>query len=101
MAKIKTKTLKWIASTTPDVVGYKVYYNTNGEVDYLSTFVDVGNITSVVLPEGLAGFPTDVDGIVNFGITSYDEVGNESDMANVSAQLDFTVPLPVTNPEIV
>jgi len=100
MSKIISKTLKWNASTSTDVTGYKVYYNLAGTADYASTVVDVGNVTSVVLPSGLTGFPADVDGVVNFGITSYDDVGNESDMVNVSATLDFTAPLAPTSPVV-
>jgi len=100
MSKIVSKTLKWNASTSADVTGYKVYYSLTGAADYSSTVVDVGNVISVSLPSGLTGFPSDVDGVVYFGITSYDEVGNESDMVNISATLDFTAPLPVSSPVV-
>lgn len=99
MAKIVKRTIGWGASTAPDIQGYKIYWSVGvGEaVDYTSAFADVGNVTSVVIPDDVPTFPI-VDDMVTIGVAAYDDVGNESDMTVVTdIPFDFTAPDAPTN----
>jgi len=91
MAKIKRRRLKWIASSSSQVVGYKLYWSDSGEVNYYSKCVMLGNITEVVLPDDVNGFAS-CGGPVEFGVTAVDELGNESDMVTLKAPYQFNVP---------
>jgi len=98
MAKIVKRKISWGASTATDTQGYKLYWSV-GEgttLDYTSDNVDVGNVTSVTIPDDVASFPL-VDNTINIGVTAYDDVGNESDMTTISSPFDFTAPDAPTN----
>ena len=91
MAKIKRRKLKWIASDSVQVVGYKLYWSENGGVNYDSQCAILGNITELILPDDINSF-TPNGGPIEFGITALDELGNESDMITVKAPYQFIVP---------
>lgn len=91
MAKIKKRRLKWTASDSGQVVGYKLYWSEGSEVDYHSKCVTLGNITEVVLPDEVDAFRPN-GGPITFGITALDELGNESDMTTLAAPYQFNVP---------
>ncbi len=92
MAKIKKRKLRWTESTSSQVVGYKLYWSENGTVDYDSECVMLGNITEVVLPDGVKSFKPNGKPFV-FGVTAVDELGNESDMITLTAPYQFNVPM--------
>ena len=99
MAKIVKRTISWGASTATDVQGYKLYWavGAGATVDYTSVFADVGNVTTVIIPDDVPTFPI-VDDVVTIGVTAYDDVGNESDMTVVNdVPFDFTAPDAPTN----
>jgi hypothetical protein len=77
MAKIKRRRLKWVASNSSQVVGYKLYWSENSELNYDSQWVMLGNVTEIV---------------IEFGVTAVDELGNESDMVTLTAPYQFNVP---------
>jgi hypothetical protein len=91
VAKIKKRKLKWIASGSSQVVGYKLYWSENGAVNYDSKCLGLGNVTEIVLPDDVAAFIPG-GGPVEFGITAEDELGNESDMITLKAPYQFNVP---------
>ena len=91
MAKIKRRRLKWVASNSSQVVGYKLYWSENGDLNYDSQWVMLGNVTEIVLPDDVDSFVPD-GGPVVFCITALDEVGNESDMTTLVAPYQFNVP---------
>jgi hypothetical protein len=91
VAKIKKRKLKWIASASSQVVGYKLYWSENGPVDYHSRCVALGNVTEIVLPDDVDSFRPG-GGPVEFAITAVDELGNESDMITLKAPYQFNVP---------
>ena len=91
MAKIKKRRLKWTASDSAQVVGYKLYWSENGEVNYDSKCVALGNITELILPDDVDSFVPNGGPIV-FGITALDELGNESDMTTLVAPYQFNIP---------
>jgi hypothetical protein len=91
VAKIKKRKLKWIASGSSQVVGYKLYWSDNGAVNYDSKCVRLGNVTEIVLPDDVASFIPG-GGPVEFGIAAVDELGNESDMITLKAPYQFNVP---------
>jgi hypothetical protein len=91
MAKIKRRKLKWSASNSAQVVGYKLYWSENGKVHYDSKCVLLGNVTEIVLPDDVHSFRPN-GGSIEFGITAIDELGNESDMTTLKAPYQFRVP---------
>jgi hypothetical protein len=91
MAKIKRRRLKWAASNSPQVVGYKLYWSENGELDYESQSVMLGNVTEIVLPDDVKPFKPN-GGPIELGVTAVDELGNESDMVTLTAPYQFNIP---------
>ena len=91
MARMKTRRLSWKASASPQVVGYKLYWSEAGEVNYDSPSVQLGNVTSVILPNDVPTFKPG-KGPIDIGLTAVDELGNESDMITISAPYQFSVP---------
>jgi hypothetical protein len=91
MGRIRKKRIHWEPSESPEVVKYRLYWSEGGIVGYTSKYFDVGQVTEVVLPEEIPSFPL-MKGEVTFGITAFNEVGNESDITEVTAEIDFVVP---------
>lgn len=91
MAKIKKRKLQWKASESPQVVGYKLYWSECETVNYESQFANLGNVTQVLLPDDIDDFAPG-SGLLEFGITAVDELGNESDMVTFAAAYQFNVP---------
>jgi hypothetical protein len=91
MAKIKRRRLKWVASSSPQVVGYKLYWSQDGDLNYDSQWLLLGNVTEIVLPDDVKSFKPN-GGAVEFGITAVDELGNESDMISLKAPYQFNIP---------
>ncbi len=91
MAKIKKRRFRWEGSQSSQVVGYKLYWSEWGGVSYDSEYIELGNVTEVVLPDE-AGLFRPAKGPVEFGLTAVDELGNESDMTTVYAPYQFSVP---------
>ncbi|CAB5089588.1 hypothetical protein D3OALGA1CA_815 [Olavius algarvensis associated proteobacterium Delta 3] len=93
MAKMKKRILRWRGSNSPQVIGYKLYWSQGGEVTYGSSHANLGNVTEILLPDGVESFSMG-QGPVEFGVTAVDELGNESDMTTVMAPYQFSVPEP-------
>ncbi len=93
MAKIKKRKLRWKASASQQVVGYRLYWAEGEAVTYNASFVALGNVTEVVLPDDADGF-CPKGGPVEFGVTAVDELGNESDLVTFEAPYQFNIPLP-------
>jgi hypothetical protein len=91
MAKMKKRRLSWKPSGSPQVIGYKLYWSEGSEVTYKSQSAQLGNVTSIVLPDDVATFEPG-SGPLEIGLTAVDELGNESDMIAVSAPYQFSVP---------
>jgi hypothetical protein len=91
MAKLKKRILRWQASRSPQVIGYKLYWSDSGDLNYDSHQDILGNVTEIVLPDDVDSFKPH-DGPVELGITSVDELGNESDMMKLMAPYQFSVP---------
>jgi hypothetical protein len=91
MAKIKKRRLRWKASTSPQVVGYKLYWAVNDTPDYNSDCIKLGNVTEITLPDDVKDL-ADANGPVEVGIAAIDEVGNESDMVTLKMPFQFAVP---------
>ncbi|MBI4766949.1 MAG: hypothetical protein HY787_20565 [Deltaproteobacteria bacterium] len=91
MAKIKKRKLIWEPSTSPNVIGYKLYWAEEGEVNYDSPSALIGNVTELVLPEQVPSFPI-VQGSIELGLTAVNEMGNESDMMIIAAPFQFSAP---------
>jgi hypothetical protein len=88
-------TLAWDASTSPDVAGYKIYYEADSSelpmegIEALEgpSPVDVGDVTTFTmtgLPEGHVYY---------FRATAYDSTGNESTLSNLAASAWIPSPL--------
>ncbi len=99
MAKVKKRRLVWEPSTSPNVIGYKLYWAEQGTVNYDSPCAMIGNAPGVVLPEQVPSFPI-VNGSIELGITAVNEVGNESDMMILPAPFQFSIPDAPTSPKL-
>jgi hypothetical protein len=91
VAKIKKRTLRWTASESPQVVGYKLYWAEGGQVHYDCPSAKLGNTTEVVLPDDVESFAPEI-GPVELGVSAVDELGNESDLITISAPYQFNIP---------
>ena len=91
MTKIRKRRIRWNASNTHGVVGYKLYWAVGKEVSYDSDSAEVGNVTEVILPDEVSSFPLD-PGDIELGVVAVDHMGNESDMTKLSAPFDFSAP---------
>jgi hypothetical protein len=99
MAKIKKRRFLWDPSTSSNVIGYKLYWAEQGEVNYDSPCAMIGNASEVVLPDGIPSFPI-VKGPIELGITAVNEIGNESDMVRFATPFQFSVPDAPTSPRL-
>lgn len=100
MAKVKNYTITWTKSTATDVVGYKVYYVPETDVlDYGSPNVAVGDVDTVTIPADVPDFPL-IDGVYKIGLSSVDDVGNESDIIEKTVPFDLVAPDAPTNLEV-
>ncbi|MFO7740454.1 MAG: AAA family ATPase [Desulfatiglandaceae bacterium] len=95
-AKIQKWRIRWNPSTTPDVIGYKLYWAIGRGVTYGSDCIELGNANEVVLPDGVPAFPRAAE-VIEIGVTAVSENGNESDMSVLSAPLRVTAPEPPSN----
>ena len=91
VGKIRQKRIVWKASPTPGIRMYKLYWSTDGVLDYSSPSLEVGGSNEIVLPEGAPSFPL-VNGALTIGISAVNEAGNESDITQVTAEVNFVVP---------
>ena len=94
--RFKKRRLSWEGSASPDVAGYRIYWALGKDVGYDSDFLNVGNVTSVILPDDLPCFH-DIRGRIEIGVTAVSSGGNESDMSVVSVFCDFSKPEEPTN----
>lgn len=90
--KVKQTILKFPASASPDVVGYRLYVAPNDqELNYSSPSFDLGNNTEIDIAT-LDGMTT-IDGVYKIGVTAIDDAGNESSMSQAEGvPLDFSAP---------
>jgi hypothetical protein len=93
VAKIKKRRFRWHPSSSPTVIGYKLYWSEQAGVGYHSDCAFIGNVTEVILPGQVTSFP-EAGRPVELGITAVNEIGNESDMATFAVPFQFSVPDP-------
>ena len=74
--------LSWQPNTEPDLAGYKIYYDTNEDGDYLHV-LDIGNHSDYTFTDLMDGETYRVS------VTAYDLYNNESDF---SPEITFTTP---------
>jgi hypothetical protein len=85
--KTKKKRIRWSRSSSPNVVGYRLYWAVSAEVSYDSEFIDIGDRAEVILPDQVP-LLHHVCGEVALGITALNRDGNESDMVRLSVHFD-------------
>ena len=91
MAKLKKRKLKWKASNSSQVIGYRLYWAEGGGVNYDSEFEFLGNVTEIILPDDVKTFPI-VRETIELGVTALNEIGNESNMIKINAYFQFSIP---------
>ena len=91
LGRIRKKRIRWEPSGAGEVTGYKLYWSKEVPVDYGSPSAYLGNVTEVILPDGVPAFPA-ITGEFRLGITAVDSAGNESAMIETTARLNFTIP---------
>jgi Tfp pilus assembly protein PilZ len=99
MGRIKKKKILWEASSSPDVVSYRIYWSKCGEVSYSSEHAELGKRTEVILPDHVPNFPL-IATEMEVGITAINEAGNESEMIALKAYFNFAVPAPPSNLQV-
>lgn len=77
MARIKRRKLKWKASDSSQVIGYKLYWAKGGGVNYDSEFEFLGNVTEIILPDDVKSFPL-VQETIEIGVTALNEIADKS-----------------------
>jgi actin-like ATPase involved in cell morphogenesis len=89
--RIKRKRIRWHRSPSAEVSNYRLYWSVGEAVGYDSQYVELGDVTEAILPDGIPSFPL-ISGTVHLGITALSNAGNESDMTKTSASLNLLVP---------
>ncbi len=85
--------IRWKASDSPNVIGYKLYWAIGGGVNYDSDFAEVGNVTEVILPDDVPSFsilPINIE----IGVTAVNKIRRESDMAKHTVIFKFPHQIP-------
>ena len=88
MAKIRKYKLSWEASDSKNVIGYKLYWSKGKEVNYDSEYMDLINLTEIILPDDVPFS----DSPIMLGITAIDRYGNESDITAIPEPYQSQVP---------
>jgi hypothetical protein len=88
MAMIRKCKLFWAASEADEVIGYRIYWSKGVTVGYDDTYIDVGMVTEIQIPDSI----THGGGPVMFGITAMDRDGNESDMTTTAEPFQIDIP---------
>ena len=91
MGKARRKKVSWKPSTSTDVSGYRLYWAMGKQVSHDSEYIELGNITDVILPDDIPSLIQQA-GDIQLGVTAISQSGNESDMTTVSAFIDFRLP---------
>jgi hypothetical protein len=89
--KIRRRKLRWEPSSTTEVIKYRLYWSRDEAVGYHSDHADLGNVTKVTLPDGIASFPH-VSGKFELGVSAVSQAGNESDLIKTTVHFDFSLP---------
>ncbi len=99
MAFIRKRRLWW--ERVPEASSYVVYVSREGEIFHSNKFEweatpeiifkSIVGKTELIIPDDWPEFPTE-PGIYHIGITSKDELGNQSDPFLSSAQFKFKAP---------
>jgi hypothetical protein len=97
MARVRKRRIRWAASASPGVAGYRVYWAVGQPVNYDSDFAEVGDVTEIILPDDIPLFPV-FRGNIQLGITAISQMGNESEMTSTSAPFEFIAPDPPIHP---
>jgi len=97
MAKIRRYKLTWNASESKDIAGYRVYWSEGNDVDYDSKYIDLFNLTQLVIFDEVM-----VPGkTVMFGVSAVDFDGNESDITKLPEPFQVKVPKAPTSLSII
>lgn len=98
MAKLKKYTLAWGMPSDTDIVNVRVRCATTPfagtEADYSIAYDEVGKVSQIDLP--LPHTPL-IDGNLSIGVSTVDDVGNESDISSITFPFDLVAPAGVTN----
>jgi hypothetical protein len=85
--KRRRKKIRWQASPSPSVAGYRLHWAVGGGVTYDSDSIEIRGRTELILPDDVPLFP-DAGGEVELGLTAVSHTGNESDMIKLTVYLD-------------
>jgi len=88
---MKRKRVRWSASLSPEIVGYRLYWAYEGDVGYDSDFVDIRDKREIILPDEVPSLQH-VHGRIALAITAIGLGGNESDLMRFDLFLDPDLP---------
>jgi hypothetical protein len=89
---MKKKRIRWSASPSPEVIGYRLYWARRGDVDYDSDFVDIRHKREIILPDEVPSLQN-AEGRIALGVTAVGLDGNESDLVRFTLFLEPAVPI--------
>lgn len=97
MARTASKTISWNPSSSPDVQSYRVYYKPDdgSAVQYNDPYIETQD-SQVIAPDDFPSGAFNTDGDYRIGIGALDDMGNESDITEITHPFDLTPPDPVT-----
>jgi hypothetical protein len=99
VAKLKKKKICWEGPGSCAPLKYRLYWAADGGVGYGSNYIELQDVTEVILPDAIPIFWSTAQD-VQFGISAVNEAGNESDITELSARLDFSIPKSPKNPQL-
>ncbi len=88
--KIRKKRIRWSASPSPDVVGYRLYWASKGNVSYQSDFLEIVYRREIILPDQVPSLGYN-KGEVELGLTAVNAYGNESAMVRFTVNFELPV----------
>jgi len=91
MARYERRRVRWRASPSSDVAGYKLYWAAGDLVGYDSSCAEVGLRTEVILPDDIPAL-TIVGDEINLGVSAVTASGDESDIIRFAAPVRFDEP---------
>lgn len=108
MPLVIKRVFRFLPSTSPDVVGYVLFYApAQSTLDYSSAKVDLGvpatvdaNGKYVVALDEVGAIAALPEGTYQLGVAAKDDVGNMSDIKSVTTPLDLEPPAAVEGVEV-
>jgi hypothetical protein len=91
MARLKKKRIRWEPPENSTTMKHRLYWAVGESVGYDSDYIEVQDVTEVILPDAIPPLPMKAQG-VQLGISAVNDSGSESDITMLNTPLDFSIP---------